>query len=257
MPGAIFLCPSAPILNVSQLSSSRGVFVLAVCTVTCFPSLSSKSLFTAQLPGTLKRVQGSHLHSPTSCPDTLSGHFLSLPSPCPHVSLSPPCLPPGLPASKLLSGCQVSHPVVGADPPGSPQGQDNPQGCWEPGQGHRAATYVTSTCLSERSLLGVRCFLGISGITEMTHSGIHPMGISNLLGEIEALAPPRNTQCALGLQGIKASPGASPGLVLKSGPIRALSHWLSSSSMPTFQPPRGCSLLLLLQSCLAACFVVH
>ena len=239
MPGTISLCPSAPILNVSPLSSSRGVFVLAVCTVTCFPSLSSKSLFTAQPPGTLKRVQGSHLHSPSSCPDTLSGHFLYPPSPCPHVSLSPPSLPPGLPASNLLSGCQVSHPVVGADPPGSPQGQGNPQGLWEPGRSHRATTYVTSTCLSERSLLGVRCFPGISGVTEMTHSGIHPIGISNLLGEIEALAPPRNTQRALGLQGRKASPGASPGLLLKSQPIGAVSHWLSSSSTPTFQPPRG------------------
>ena len=95
-------------------------------------------------------------------------------------SISPAQAPDLLKSSFLLSG-MVARPVVAEGPQGSLQNWDNLQHHWEPGQGHGFRV---------KASLRVRCFLGLSGLTEMTHLGIHPPGISNQLGEIEALPSP-------------------------------------------------------------------
>ena len=83
-----------------------------------------------------------------------------------HISssISPTRTPDLLESFFSLSG-MLSHPVVGEDPQGSLWDRDNLQHHWEPSRGHRFRV---------KGSLGVRYFLGMSGVTEMTHSGIHP-----------------------------------------------------------------------------------
>lgn len=120
----------------------------SVLLLTFFPShLNLSPLSRARLkpPGTLKGA-----HGPISVPShPPEAPFSPFPPPlCPHLLLfESPAWTPSLKSSFLLSGGLRSRgwrPTKVLAEPRSP-----PQGRWEPGWGHRAIAFVTSTCLSE------------------------------------------------------------------------------------------------------------
>lgn len=143
-----FTCPSTSVLHLSPLPLPEFYPGYSVLLLTFFPShLNLSPLSRARLkpPGTLKGA-----HGPISVPShPPEAPFSPFPPPlCPHLLLfESPAWTPSLKSSFLLSGGLKSRgwrPTKVLAEPRSP-----PQGRWEPGWGHRAIAFVTSTCLSE------------------------------------------------------------------------------------------------------------